>query len=799
MLEGLVVLDLAGEPAAMTGRILADLGARVVKVEPEGGDPLRLVPPLGPDGISLRFLAWNAGKALVELGGADDPRLADLLAEANVVIDTPHWPGSIVLDPESAPHAIWVSVTPFGLEGPRSTWRASDLGIMASTGNMYCTGDPDRPPVRCSEPVSYAHSGPEAAMAILTALASRRAERVDVSMQEAVMIASMGWPGRYSRTNNRGRRLGANIGTTREIWPCKDGFVSFGLRGGKARVANLETITRLVAEAGLATDALLGRDWSSFDHTATSPEELEAISEPIARYFATRTMSELYRIACETNLMLAPVNSPAELLASEQLAARGFFREAAGFEHFPSSFLQVTHPDGRVERPGPRTGEREQVPAGCELASPNVTSISLLPRPAQGASGDRGKSDDTGRQARGCWEGTRLVELGAGAAGPIALRYFAEHGAIVIRVESRTRPDFLRTYGLRPGNPCGLDGSDMFDALNVGKFSIALNLKHPEGKRIFLRLVDWADAVAENFAPRALKGLGLDYESLSAHKPDLVMASSCLQGQTGPHRDYPGFGGQGSALAGYNYLTGWPDREPVGPYGTITDSLAPRFVATALAAGLLYRKRTGRGLHIDVSQVEAACYTLSPWILDYEVNGRAAGRTGNRSERYVPHGAFPCQGEDRFVALACHDDEAWERLALLMGGEATDERFRLLEGRMAEVDRIEELVAAWTSSKEAARLSEELQALGIEAVPVADFADAASDPQLAARGHFVTLEHPCMGPCGYERNGFRFSEARAGYDRPSPMLGEHEELVLGEILGIDEEERVRLAEEGVLA
>src|SRR5205807_6448015 len=187
----------------------------------------------------------------------------------------------------------------------------------------------------------------------------------------------------------------------------------------------------------------------------------------------------------------------------------------------------------------------------------------------------------------GAWAGVNILEFGSGAAGPIATRYFAEHGATVLRVESKSRPDFLRVYALGPSNPHGLEGAPMFDGLNVGKRSVTLNLKHPEGVDIAKRIVgDWADAVVENFAPRAMRGFGLDYETLSAIKPELVMVSSCLQGQTGPHRDYPGFGGQGAALSGFNWLTGWPDREPLGPYGTITDSLAPPFVASALAAAL---------------------------------------------------------------------------------------------------------------------------------------------------------------------------------------------------------------------
>ena len=166
---------------------------------------------------------------------------------------------------------------------------------MASTGNMYCTGDPDRPPVRCTEPTAWAHVGPEAAMATLTALASGRPQVVDVSAQEAVMIASMGHPGRFERTNMRGKRSGASIGVTREIWPCADGFVSFGLRGGKARVKNLETITRLVDEDGLATPALSDEDWTTYDHLKLSPEELAAISAPIAGYFLRHSMTELVR------------------------------------------------------------------------------------------------------------------------------------------------------------------------------------------------------------------------------------------------------------------------------------------------------------------------------------------------------------------------------------------------------------------------------------------------------------------------------------------------------------------------
>jgi benzylsuccinate CoA-transferase BbsF subunit len=400
---------------------------------------------------------------------------------------------------------------------------------------------------------------------------------------------------------------------------------------------------------------------------------------------------------------------------------------------------------------------------------------------------------------RPAWSDTTIIEFGTGAAGPIAVRYFAEHGAKVIRIESRTRPDFLRTYG--SNGPYGLEGSDMFDSLNVGKLGVTLNLKHPEGVGIARKLIALADAVAENFAPRAMRGFGLDYASLATEKPSLVMVSSCLQGQTGPHRDYPGFGGQGSALGGYNILTGWPDREPIGPFGTITDSLAPRFVATALAAGLLYNRRTGNGVYLDVSQAESAVYSLSPWIADYTVNGRIRTRQGNRSERFSPHGVFACKGEDRFVAIACFSDGDWRNLAGVLGiDERETDRLGSLSSRQQERerDKIEEAIAMWTSQREADEVAAELQGLKIEAVPVADLGDAFADPQLGHRAHFVALEHPLMGECYYERNGFRLSDADAGYDRTSPLLGEHNEMVLGELLGMSTADIARLRDEGVL-
>lgn len=738
LLEGLRVVDLGGEPAARAARVLGDLGATVVRVVPPDGDVLT--------GNVAR--AWNAGKRVVALA-PDAAELDELLGAADVVFDSPGTAGTHELDPSRAPGAAWVSVTPFGLDGPRASWRSSDLGVMASSGNMFATGDPDRAPVRCTEPAAYAHSAGEAAYAALSAVWSGVPQRVDVSMQEVVLIANMVAPANFPKTGNRGARRGASIGRTREIWPALDGFVSFGLRGGKARIASLETLTKLVVADGIPADALTSQDWSTYNQNTASAQELEGIATAVAEYFSRHTMQELYDIACDTNLMLAPANSPKEIYASAQLEAREFFGPLDNVARFPQSLVVVRSADGEAApvRPAP-------------ASSAGTSSAPTYPRSAPVPKGKM------------AWDGVHILEFGAGAAGPIATRYFSENGATVLRIESRTRPDFLRAMALAvPDNQHGLEGAPMYDGLNVNKRSLTLNLKQPAAVDLVRRLVvEWADAVAENFAPRAMVSFGLDYDSLCAIKPDLVMMSACLNGQTGPHKNYPGFGGQGSALAGYNALTGWPDREPVGPYGTITDSLAPRYVSAALAAGLHYRRRTGHGVYLDLSQVESAIWALAPWLLDYEIDGEIRLRDGNNHRDARLHGAFACADEDglgdRWVTIACWTDDELARLHAITGDD----------------------VSAWTATRRRVDVAEQLQAAGIEAVPVNDFGDLHDDPQLAHRGHFEPLTHPFLGPGLYERNGFRLAACPGGYDRAGPTLGQDNQWALAEVLGLSDSE-----------
>lgn len=780
LLEGLRVVDLADEPGQMAARVLADLGAQVVKVEPVGGEPLRAEPPHDRHtGESLRAFAWNLGKTSVTASD-DDPRLHELLRAADVVLCSPD--GYSDLDPSLAPAAVWVTVSPYGVMGPRARWRGSDLTTLAASGNMFATGDPDRPPVRATEPAGYAHAAAETAVAALTALAAARPQQADVSIQATVESANMAGPTRFPQTGHRGQRNGADIGGTRETWPCKDGWVIFGMRGGPARARNWELLAELLAAEGIDNRAFKGRDWRRFNHATASRAELEELAGPIGEFFERKTMQELYDIATTRHLMVAPVVSPGQVYENPQVHARGFLGPTGPYEQVPQSFLRTRSVDGEVAPVAPQGSAPEPGEGPWPTWAPRTVPYGGR-RPRQQA-----------------WEGLKLLEFGSGAAGPLITRYFIEHGATVVRIESHQAPDFLRLYAVDPELP-RFEASTMFSVLNAGKKSLTLNLKDGRAKELIRRLVHWADGVVENFAPRTMAGWGLSYDDLAADKPDLVMLSSCLWGNVGPHKDYPGFGSQGAALSGYTFLTGWPDRAPVGPAGTITDSLAPRYAAAGLAAALLYRRRTGRGVHLDVSQVEAALFTLSPWLLHHHVNGEVIGRSGNRSSRgAVPHGAFPCRAskltDDRWVAIAVHTDVDWGRLADVIGVD--DPTLDRLDERCRREKEVEELVTWWTRQRDPIEAASQLQEQGLDAYPVNDYGDLHADPQLAARTHFFPLEHPVLGTQVHERSGFRLSATPGDLSTPGPMLGQHTRDILTTTLGLSDQEVARLAADEVL-
>ncbi|MDP7240815.1 MAG: CoA transferase, partial [Dehalococcoidia bacterium] len=260
---------------------------------------------------------------------------------------------------------------------------------------------------------------------------------------------------------------------------------------------------------------------------------------------------------------------------------------------------------------------------------------------------------------RQVFESLKVADFTWAVVGPMMSRYLSNHGATVVKLETATRPDVVRTTPPFKGAHTHRDQSGYFSMFNSGKRSLTVNLSQPKGREVAHRLVMWSDVVLVSFAPGVMARWGLDYESVCRDRPDIIMISTTNLGMTGPHASSAGFGTQLVALAGFSHLTGWPDGEPNQPYGAYTDVVAPRFGAASIIAALDHRRRTGKGRHIDLSQLEAGVHFLAPLLVDYFTTGREAIRSGNLDPVAAPHGAFPCRGEDRWLAIACSTQEEW--------------------------------------------------------------------------------------------------------------------------------------------
>ena len=397
-------------------------------------------------------------------------------------------------------------------------------------------------------------------------------------------------------------------------------------------------------------------------------------------------------------------------------------------------------------------------------------------------------------------QNVRILDFSWVIAGPLATKTLAEHGATVIRVESNSRLDIFRSYTPMAGGIPGVNRCGFFNTQNSNKYGITLNLNLPGGIDIVKRLVSWADVVIENYMPGTMEKWGLGYRELQAIKPDIIMARATTHGQTGPLAGQGGFGFMLQAECGFTNLVGWPDRAPAGPTTAYTDTIAAAYLVTAVLASLEYRRRTGEGLLVDLSQFEASLSCLAPAILDFTVNGRVQNANGNRSPVAAPHGVYRCRGDDRWCAIAACSDDEWHALCQVLGmtGCAKDPRFASLLARKEHEDELDEMISALTVNWKAEELMLRLQQAGVPAGIVQNGQDLAEDPQFRHREVLRVIEHPEAGPYTDIRSPFKLSETRGDLDRPAPCLGQHNEYVCRNILGMSDEEFVELISSGVL-
>ena len=397
------------------------------------------------------------------------------------------------------------------------------------------------------------------------------------------------------------------------------------------------------------------------------------------------------------------------------------------------------------------------------------------------------------------FEGIRVVDFSWYAVGPQTARYLGDHGAEVIRVESSVSPDGLRKAGPFRNGEVGPNRSGYFNNQNPNKYGVSLNLKLPRAVEIARRLIARADVVAESFTPGVMERFGLAYDDLAKIRPDIIMISMGAQGRGGPYSHHSAFGHVQQALSGVNHLTGWPDGYPTGAHGPYTDFFVPHIAAMAVIGALDYRGRTGKGQYIELSQLEASIHCLETAILDYTVNGREQNRMGNRHPQAAPHGAYRCLGDDRWCAIAIATDGEWRALCQVIGDPpwCADSRFNTQAGRLDNADELDCLVEAWTCHHAAERVMALMQGAGVAAGVVQTSQDLHADPQLKHRGHYWVLDHPETGPSTYDSPAPKLSRTPSQARMPAPCLGEHNQFICSEILGMSDEEFVELLGDGV--
>ena len=534
---------------------------------------------------------------------------------------------------EVNPGLVYTSITAYGQTGPYAQYKGTDLTASAMGGLSYLCGDQSRPPVRISAPQCEFLAGAQGAAGTMTALWERArsglGQHVDVSMQVAVAWSLMNANAHPALVNENVYRGGAvrHYGNleTRWVYTCKDGTLSALALGGTVSAGSMRALVTWLDEEGYASKEMVERDWAAQDLQAlimAGPDDPEVVEfldvqRRVQKFFDGKTKKELFDRAISDSIMLAPCQTVQDIRESPQLAAREYWQSmepAVGRDplEFPGPYIKLGETPIEIVRRAPSIGEHDDEILGA--ANP--------PAPAVRASGNG--------SAALPFEGLRVLDMSWVGVGPITMKYLADHGAQVIRVESVSRPDPARSVPpYKDGKP-GFNRSQFPANFNTGKYGLGLNMSKPEARDLIRRIITtWQpDVLAESFTPRAMRGWGLDYPNVRKLKDDIIYYSTCQQGQTGPHASYGGYGNLAAALAGFYHVTGWPDLEPAGVYGAYTDFVNPPNGVAAVIAALDHRRRTGQGQHLDLSQYECAVHYLAP-----QTSGLPVDRPGGGPRR----------------------------------------------------------------------------------------------------------------------------------------------------------------------
>lgn len=808
-LEGIRVLDVTTTLGEMAGRVLADLGAEVIKIEPPGGADARHLPPFNESesprrGESLYWASVGRGKKSVMLDltcGPDRDALLKLAATADVFLES-YKPGFAstmgfgydVLS-EANPALVYASISPFGQDGPLAKAPATELTIEAAGGLVSLQGDGDRPNVPVGFPQAGFHAGAQAACDVVIALYERNrsglGQYLDISAQAAMvwtLMSATGYPPNVGANppgtcENRHQPAPSAVPglAIPRLWECRDGGVSgnFTLAGVGPRTFAI--CVRWMREEGALPAHLAGLDFSnwaaSLAEGSLQPAQIADAMNVFWDFLKTRSKFEVQEIGAREGAIMSAIYDIGDLLADPHLKARDFWRSNDGYTH-PGPFIRFSSLALADTARAPSLGEHQS------LLDEERPAIELH------GSGTRTLA----------FEGLKVADFAWVGVGPMISRALADHGATVVHIESATHPDVLRQTPPFKDDVPGLDRSQFMANFNTSKLGLACDLSKEEGRELAQRVIDWSDVVVESFTPGTMARFGFDYASIAKKRPDIVMLSTCLRGQTGPEATFSGFGGQGAALAGIHSITGWPDRVPAGPWGAYTDFINPRFGIPSLVAALMYRDRTGKGTYLDLAQTECGMRFIEPLVLDYTVNGRIAEPAGHDSLYAAPHTVVAAEGHERYIAISCETATQWRALQKTLKLEAfADRSFAALEKRLLHKHEIEDAIRAWSADRDPFAAVDELRAAGVPASVVLRPSDLYDDPQLSHREFFVTLDHPEMGPTPYDGLVTKFSATPGRLASAAPTLGQHTDFVLRDVLGLTDDEVLHYAMQGVLS
>ena len=792
-LHGLRVLELAtGVSGPYCAKLLAGLGADVIKLEPPGGDPSRDAGPFRRDtpnpNASGLFLHLTTGKRSATLDTWPDPAApfaASLLEGADVLLLSlrPAELAAAEINLEDIqrrhPQLIVTNLTTFGMTGPYANYLGDELIAYALGGYMMLTGSPDREPLKAYGDLIQYQAGGQAALGTMAALFAREqtglGQLVDVSVMEAATFLLGGveqnayFYGRVARRN--GTRL---LGFPPEhsypstIRPCADGFVHCHSNN---RFADL--LGALIPDPRLTDPELL----------RTPTGHADEIDAAMDAWLVDKTRVDVVRQAQELRLPFTEVMEPGEVMLEPHHKERGSFVEVnhphAGLILQPAAPFRMSETPW-VTSPAPSLSARTGPPpewSGPPL--PQLTPVAEAGRPLSGY---------------------RILDFTNAVAGPMSTSLLGVLGADVIKVESPTsRPRVAAGTTPREEGTEDLSYNRMmlYNALNHSKRGISLDVARPEGREIFLTLARHADAVVQNFSPRVMGNLGLGYDSLKAANPNIILTSMPAFGLSGPYRDRVAYGPGVDAMSGLSHLTGYADGPPMKPGNFFCDQNAAVLSAVATMAALWHRSHGGHGQQVELAMIEGEFQILGDAYIDFAVNGRERRRTGNAHPRMEPHDVFPCAGNDAWVAIAVETDDQWRALCLVVGrdGLTADSALASLTGRQQHRDLIHHEISAWTRGQGHLAAQDALQLAGVPAAAVLDVAELLANPHVVARHGFEFVTVPGVGPTPYPRPAFILAGTPVPLETPAPAFAQDNVSVLQDLGEITADDLAKLEED----